>query len=79
LPREPETLRELREAIIERGEGSLRDDATALLLEWRRGTRADAPPGNRLTRERWRRRHAVSPWLRRRPSPGHRTAFWCDC
>jgi serine phosphatase RsbU (regulator of sigma subunit) len=34
----PETLRGLREAIIERGEGSLRDDATALLLEWRRGT-----------------------------------------
>jgi hypothetical protein len=33
----PETLRGLREAIIERGEGSLRDDATALLLEWRRG------------------------------------------
>jgi serine phosphatase RsbU (regulator of sigma subunit) len=34
----PETLRGLREAIIERGEGSLRDDATALLVEWRRGT-----------------------------------------
>ena len=34
----PETLRGLREAIIERGEGSLRDDATALLIEWRRGT-----------------------------------------
>ena len=34
----PETLRGLREAIIERGEGSLRDDATALLLEWRKGT-----------------------------------------
>jgi serine phosphatase RsbU (regulator of sigma subunit) len=34
----PETLRGLREAIIERGEGSLRDDATALLLEWRTGT-----------------------------------------
>jgi serine phosphatase RsbU (regulator of sigma subunit) len=34
----PETLRGLREAIIERGEGTLRDDATALLLEWRRGT-----------------------------------------
>jgi serine/threonine protein phosphatase PrpC len=30
----PETLRRLREAIIERGEGSLRDDATAMLLEW---------------------------------------------
>lgn len=34
----PDTLRRLREAIIERGEGSLRDDATAMLLEWRRGT-----------------------------------------
>ena len=34
----PETLRGLREAIIERGEGALRDDATALLIEWRRGT-----------------------------------------
>jgi serine phosphatase RsbU (regulator of sigma subunit) len=34
----PETLRGLRAAIIERGAGSLRDDATALLLEWRRGT-----------------------------------------
>jgi hypothetical protein len=34
----PETLRGLREAIIERGEGALRDDATALLLEWRRDT-----------------------------------------
>jgi serine phosphatase RsbU (regulator of sigma subunit) len=31
----PETLRGLREAIIERGEGSLRDDATAVLIEWR--------------------------------------------
>jgi hypothetical protein len=34
----PETLRGLREAIIEQREGALRDDATALLLEWRRGT-----------------------------------------
>jgi serine phosphatase RsbU (regulator of sigma subunit) len=34
----PETLRGLREAIIERGAGSLRDDATALLVEWRRGS-----------------------------------------
>jgi serine phosphatase RsbU (regulator of sigma subunit) len=33
-----ETLRGLREAIIERGEGALRDDATALLIEWRSGT-----------------------------------------
>ncbi len=34
----PETLRRLREAIIERREGVLRDDATAVLVEWRRGT-----------------------------------------
>jgi hypothetical protein len=34
----PETLRGLRDAIIERGEGALRDDATALLLESRRDT-----------------------------------------
>lgn len=34
----PETLRRLREAIIGRGAGALRDDATALLLEWRRGS-----------------------------------------
>jgi serine phosphatase RsbU (regulator of sigma subunit) len=34
----PETLRGLREAIIERGEGALRDDATAVLVEWRRGS-----------------------------------------
>jgi len=34
----PETLRGLREAVIERGAGALRDDATAVLIEWRRGT-----------------------------------------
>ena len=34
----PEMLRRLREAIIERGEGALRDDATAMLVEWRRGS-----------------------------------------
>ncbi len=34
----PETLRGLREAIIERGAGALNDDATAVLVEWRRGT-----------------------------------------
>ena len=34
----PEMLRRLREAIIERREGTLRDDATALLVEWRRGS-----------------------------------------
>jgi Stage II sporulation protein E (SpoIIE) len=31
----PEALRGLREAIIERREGALRDDATAMLIEWR--------------------------------------------
>jgi serine phosphatase RsbU (regulator of sigma subunit) len=40
----PETLRGLREAIIERGEGALRDDATALLVEWRRDTHAALQP-----------------------------------
>jgi hypothetical protein len=40
----PETLRQLREAIIERGEGALRDDATALLIEWRRGTQGEVVP-----------------------------------
>jgi serine phosphatase RsbU (regulator of sigma subunit) len=34
----PETLRGLREAIIESREGALHDDATALLVEWRRDT-----------------------------------------
>jgi serine phosphatase RsbU (regulator of sigma subunit) len=34
----PETLRRLREAIIQRGEGALHDDATAILVEWRRET-----------------------------------------
>ena len=40
----PETLRRLREAIIERGAGALRDDATAVLVEWRRGTHATVVP-----------------------------------
>jgi serine phosphatase RsbU (regulator of sigma subunit) len=40
----PETLRGLREAIIERGEAALRDDATALLVEWRRDTHAALLP-----------------------------------
>jgi hypothetical protein len=40
----PETLRRLREAIIERHEGDLRDDATAVLLEWRRGTQRNVVP-----------------------------------
>ena len=41
----PETLRRLREAIIERRAGSLRDDATAILVEWRRGTPGAIVPG----------------------------------
>ena len=40
----PETLRRLRQAIVERGEGALRDDATALLIEWRRGTEREILP-----------------------------------
>jgi hypothetical protein len=40
----PETLRRLREAIIERGEGHLRDDATAVLVEWRRGNHRKVVP-----------------------------------
>ena len=40
----PETLRRLREAIIERGEGALRYDASAVLVEWRRGTHATVGP-----------------------------------
>jgi hypothetical protein len=40
----PETLRRLREAIIERGEGALQDDASALLVEWRRGTQGAVVP-----------------------------------
>jgi hypothetical protein len=33
----PETLRRLRHAIVGAGSGELEDDATALLVEWRRG------------------------------------------
>ena len=40
----PEKLRRLREAIIERGEGALHDDATAVLVEWRRGTQGAVVP-----------------------------------
>jgi serine phosphatase RsbU (regulator of sigma subunit) len=47
----PETLRGLRQAIIERGEGSLRDDATAVLVEWRRGTEHQLLPQTVLTEE----------------------------
>src|SRR4051794_16096014 len=40
----PETLRRLREAVIGRGEGTLRDDATALLVEWHRGSEQELVP-----------------------------------
>jgi hypothetical protein len=40
----PETLRRLRQAIVERQPGELRDDATAVLVEWRRGSEADLLP-----------------------------------
>jgi serine phosphatase RsbU (regulator of sigma subunit) len=34
----PETLRRLRQAILRHQDGQLQDDATALLVEWRRDT-----------------------------------------
>lgn len=40
----PETLRRLRQAIVERQAGQLKDDATAVLVEWRRGGEADLLP-----------------------------------
>ncbi len=40
----PEILRRLREAIIERRAGALNDDATAVLVEWRRGTEQSMLP-----------------------------------
>jgi serine phosphatase RsbU (regulator of sigma subunit) len=41
----PETLRRLRHAIVDAHPGDLEDDATALAVEWRRGTeRALLPP-----------------------------------
>jgi stage II sporulation SpoE-like protein len=40
----PETLRRLRHAIVDRQPGQLKDDATALLVEWRRGADADLLP-----------------------------------
>jgi hypothetical protein len=40
----PETLRRLRQAIVERQAGGLKDDATAVLVEWRRGSEADLLP-----------------------------------
>jgi Stage II sporulation protein E (SpoIIE) len=40
----PETLRRLRHAIVDRQPGQLKDDATAVLIEWRRGTETDLLP-----------------------------------
>jgi stage II sporulation SpoE-like protein len=40
----PETLRRLRHAIVDRQPGPLRDDATAVLVEWRRGSESDLLP-----------------------------------
>jgi hypothetical protein len=39
-----ETLRRLRHAIVDRQPGQLKDDATAVLVEWRRGAEADLLP-----------------------------------
>ncbi len=46
----PETLRGLRESIIESREGALHDDATALLVEWRRDTQWSLLPETVATR-----------------------------
>jgi serine phosphatase RsbU (regulator of sigma subunit) len=40
----PETLRRLRRAILGSERAQLRDDATALLVEWRRGAELDLMP-----------------------------------
>jgi hypothetical protein len=40
----PETLRRLRETVLVREQTDLRDDATALLVEWRRGSEAALMP-----------------------------------
>jgi serine/threonine protein phosphatase PrpC len=40
----PETLRRLRETVLVREQTDLRDDATALLVEWRRGSEAAFMP-----------------------------------
>jgi serine/threonine protein phosphatase PrpC len=40
----PETLRRLRHAIVDRQPGQLKDDATAVLVEWRRGAETDLLP-----------------------------------
>jgi hypothetical protein len=40
----PETLRRLRHAIVDRQPGQLKDDATAVLVEWRRGPETNLLP-----------------------------------
>jgi serine phosphatase RsbU (regulator of sigma subunit) len=40
----PETLRRLRQAIVDRQPGQLKDDATAMLVEWRRGAETNLLP-----------------------------------
>jgi Stage II sporulation protein E (SpoIIE) len=40
----PETLRRLRHTIVDRQPGPLKDDATAVLVEWRRGSESDLLP-----------------------------------
>jgi serine/threonine protein phosphatase PrpC len=40
----PETLRRLRHAIVDRQPGQLKDDATAMLVEWRRGAETNLLP-----------------------------------
>jgi hypothetical protein len=40
----PETLRRLRETVLVREQADLRDDATALLVEWRGGSEAALMP-----------------------------------
>jgi stage II sporulation SpoE-like protein len=40
----PETLRRLRHAIVDRQPGQLKDDATAVLIEWRRGGEGELLP-----------------------------------
>jgi hypothetical protein len=42
----PETLRRLRHAVLAHQRGQLQDDATAVLLEWRRGTEQALLPSN---------------------------------
>ncbi len=48
----PETLRRLRQAVIDRREGLLQDDATALLIEWRRGSERKVLPQTAHATER---------------------------